>query len=146
MNQHKVEDVNEVIKYSKQKDTVSMYNPLQINITDDLSYEFTKYLIGIADTYHVDILKSVARERYDIPIDEALDLLQQSDFKMASIKIVHQPFMQIHEYEKWEDGYIEGFVRYSVENLYDLFIWSYIEMKYLKDILEKFKDNLIYWK
>lgn len=147
MNKQKIEDINDVIEYSKQRNSDHVYYPLQINITDDLSYELTKYLVDIADIYWVDILRFVARERHDIPIEDALDLLKHSGFKMAGIKIIHYPIMTMREYEKWEDGYIEGFVRYSAKSTNkDLFIWTYIRMKHLRNILEKFKDNLIYWK
>lgn len=47
--------------------------------------------------------------------------------------------------KKAPDGYLEGFIRMDGDKIdhNEFFIWMYIPMKYLRPILEEFKDYLV---
>ena len=64
----------------------------------------------------------------------------------VGIKIVHHPIMPTRDWDTWESGYIEGFVRTSVNDEPDYFIWTYIRMEHLQSILEKYQEHFRYYK
>jgi hypothetical protein len=69
-------------------------------------------------------------------------LSQIDSYSMAGIKVNHLPMYDFHEYDKWEGGYIEGFLR-TMTNV-DYFIWTYTKMEHLEDIVTKFQHSLRY--
>ena len=63
----------------------------------------------------------------------------------VGIKIVHHPLMPTRDWDTWEGGYIEGFVRTSVRDEPDYFIWTYIRMEHLQPILERYQEYFRYY-
>jgi hypothetical protein len=122
------------------------YN-LQINVIDNADdRSFTEYLISIADEHRCDELKSWHRETTDVSASEILELTTAESSLLSGIKLYYKSMMGLHSYQKWEGGYIEGFLRVSPKGKPDYFIWSFIRMDKLKDILTTFAGKLTYTK
>ena len=136
------------VNYQSESDR---YHSPQLNTVDNsVNAEFITYLWSIADIKRIDALggtesKSGLR-RYDIS-----DLVQFEDVIVmaptglaAGIKVTKYPLSKIMSYDRWENGYIEGFIRMDSDDprFDEYFIWTYIKMDKLRDILEKFGDKL----
>jgi len=104
----------------------------QINFegNDEQMKSYMKFLVDNADLCWTDILDcsvSFARQRSDKTPEEVIDMIDRS---FCGIKIVREPLFKMREYEKWEGGYINGFLRAR-----DYFIWTYHKMDKLDLIL-----------
>ena len=136
------------VNYQSESDR---YQSPQLNTTDNsVNGEFITYLWNIADIKRIDALggtesKSNLR-RYNIS-----DLVQFEDVIVmaptglsAGIKVTKYPFTKIMDYDRWPGGYIQGFIRMDSNDprFGEYFIWTYIKMDKLRDILEKFGDKL----
>jgi hypothetical protein len=127
------------------------YHSPQLNTIDNsVNAEFITYLWSIADIKRIDALggtesKSGMR-RYDISdLVEFEDIIHMAPTGLAAgIKVTKYPLSKLMYYDRWENGYIEGFIRMDSDNprFGEYFIWTYIKMDKLKDILEKFGDKL----
>jgi len=62
----------------------------------------------------------------------------------CGIKVVKYPIGTLMEYQQWPGGYIEGFIRMDSDDprFGEYFVWTYIKMQRLQDILEKFEGKL----
>jgi hypothetical protein len=62
----------------------------------------------------------------------------------AGIKIVKYPLSSWTEYDQWPGGYIEGFIRMDSDDkrFGEYFIWTYIKMDKLENIINRFEDKL----
>ena len=120
--------------------------------TSNKSYneEFITYLWEIAEIKRIDALggtesKSGIR-RYDISDKVNFeDIIHMSPTGISTgIKIVKYPMFKMLDYETWPGGYIEGFIRMDSDDrrFGEYFIWTYIKMYRLKDIIEKFQNKL----
>ena len=97
--------------------------------------EFVKFLVDNANILKIDILDctiSFARQSSDKTAEEVINMIDDS---FCGIKIVKEPLFKLNEYEKWEGGYIEGFLRVGSDP--DYFIWTYHKMDKLDLILNK---------
>lgn len=108
----------------------------QVNFkgTEEEIKDFMRFLIDNSESAHVDILDcsiSWARQTIDMPFEEVLDMIKNSS--MASIQINREPMFKMRDYEKWEGGFIEGFLRTMTTP--DYFIWTYHKMSELNNIL-----------
>lgn len=141
-----IDDIDEFIEYTKELYETDKYVNIQIDIGNNkYDKEFTEYLVNIAEQVRCDELKSFARQSTDIPVNEIIEKITEENSLKAGIKVIHKPLMKIHDYHLWEDGYIEGFIRICPKGEPDYFIWTYIRMNHLKDILNKYKDKLIFY-
>jgi len=113
------------------------YRPLQLDIDGDRNKEFMEYLISISDIVSLQELTGIQRQNTEK--DKDFILSQIDSHSTAGIKVVHLPMYNFHEYDKWEGGYIEGFLR--TMSRVDYFIWTYTRMEHLEDLLTKFKDS-----
>lgn len=120
------------------------YSP-QIEILDKTKMaDFLLFLNSIEDQSRVDELGGRDNVRR-YTIDKKLaDIIHRANTSIAcGIKAVMHPLMELHDYEKWEGGYIEGFARMDADQKFiDWFYWSYLRMERLPSILKKFEDHL----
>lgn len=138
--------IEKTIQYCNDYCIKNPYHSPQINIVgSDIISEFLEYLEELSEISEVHELggKSGMR-RY--PIDKKLnDIIHQAHTSIGcGIKVIKKPIHSLMSYEKWEGGYIEGFARMDsdVQHI-EWFHWTYIRMKHLKNIIEKFENNLI---
>jgi hypothetical protein len=139
---HKIDDVNKVIQYSFDINNLDNWRSLQMNIMNNKT-ELIKFCEKFSKETKVEELKGFQRESTDKSFDWVVNL-NTDKYSVCGIKITHFPKMRIHEWEKWEDGYIETFLRTSHE-MTDYFIWQYIPMKHLTEILTEFKDDFVFY-
>jgi hypothetical protein len=133
-----------------QCDRDKYHNP-QIR-TSNKSYneEFITYLWEIAEIKRIDALGGTESKsgfrRYDISNKVNFeDIIHMAPTGISTgIKIVKYPMAKMLDYETWTGGYIEGFIRMDSDDrrFGEYFIWTYIKMDKLRDILEKFGDKL----
>jgi hypothetical protein len=133
-----------------QCDRDKYHNP-QIR-TSNKSYneEFIIYLWEIAEIKRIDALGGTEAKsgfrRYDISDKVNFeDIIHMASTGISTgIKIVKYPMAKMLDYETWPGGYIEGFIRMDSDDrrFGEYFIWTYIKMDKLRDILEKFGDKL----
>ena len=129
--------IQKFIQHTKEINLLDRYHPLQLNVDGDRNKEFMEYLISISDI--VSLQELTGFQRQNTEKDKDFILSQIDSDSMAGIKVVHFPMHGFHEYDKWEGGYIKGFLR--TMSRVDYFIWTYARMEHLEDILIKFKDS-----
>lgn len=137
--------INYVIRKSFEIEAANPYYHVQLNIesTDPaLNLEFQKHLVSLADKYFLDELCYILREPTNKTLEEIYDLLLHSDWIFSGICIVNHSMFKIYEWESWDDGYVEGYCRFSAQDGKDYFIFSYIRMKHLQDILTRWINEL----
>ena len=120
--------------------------------TRDNSYneEFIKYLWEIADIKDIHALGGTEAtegiRRYSINDKvEFRDIIHMAPTAIVcGIKIVKYPLGTIMEYQNWPGGYIEGFIRMDSDDprFGQYFIWTYIKIEKLMDILNRFVNKL----
>ena len=133
-----------------QCDRDKYHNP-QIR-TSNKSYneEFITYLWEISEIKRIDALGGTESKsgfrRYGISDKVNFeDIIHMAPTGISTgIKIVKYPMAKMLDYETWTGGYIEGFIRMDSDDrrFGEYFIWTYIKMDRLKDIVEKFRDKL----
>ena len=118
-------------------------NHMQLNVIDpNHNREFIKYCISKSYEWWLQELTGFQREKTDKDLEFILDRVSDG---LSGIKIIHKPLFKIHDYEKWDDGYIQLFTRTSRKEEPNYFIWGIIRMRHFKDILEKFTGRLSYF-
>lgn len=133
--------VDKILTIIDQNTNLYGYTPQIETIDSKFNKEFTKYLVSISEYHIVDQLKGIKRESVNLKISEIEHLFNNGI--SCGIKVEPEPRMRVSEYEMWDDGYIEGFIRTMGE--IDFFVWSYIKMDKLKTIIEQYKDKLQMW-
>ena len=127
------------------------YQTPQLNTTDKrFNEEFTRFLWEIAEVKNIDALGGTEAKpgmrRYSI--DELVDfedIVHMAPTGIAcGIKVCKYPMGSYMEYQTWPGGYIEGFIRMDSDNprFGEYFVWTFIRMEKLKDILEKFDGKI----
>ena len=145
--------IEEIIEYTKKLAEFDPYRQPQIEILNkngrgksELNGPFLEYLNSIAYKSWVDELGGESNHRRTTTDLEIKDIVHQAHTGIAcGIKVVHKPRCTLWEWEKWEDGYLEGFCRMTADEEVkesEWMTWLYIEMSYLKEILTKFQDDL----
>ena len=129
--------IQKFIQRTMDVNALDRFHPLQLNVDGDRNKEFMEYLISISDIARLQELTGFQRQNTEK--DKDFILSQIDSDSMAGIKVVHLPMYKFHEYDKWEGGYIEGFLRTFSRPHY--FIWTYARMEHLEDLLTKFKDS-----
>lgn len=125
----------------------------QINVINrSIFKEFMKFCNKLAEKQIIDELGGIPEgetkrefiRRYPINIPFETVIENAETGTVCGIKIVPNPTIKMNDYENWDGGYIEAFIRMNGnEDYVDWFVWQYIKIKHLKTILNKFKDNLI---
>lgn len=137
--------VNNIIDLINHNSIVDKYYQPQIEIIDKTkNADFLIFCDKLSDFTFVDELggKSYTR-RYRI--DKNLnDVIHKADTGIScGIKVIKNPLIKLSEWEEWEDGYIEGFIRMDSDiKGIEWFVWQYIKMSKLSIILNEFKDDL----
>ena len=135
-----IQDIQKFIQHTMDTQAIDRYHPVQVNVDSDKTREFMEYLISVSDVVKLQELTGIQRQSTDK--SQEFILSQIDSYSMAGIKVNHLPMYDFHEYDKWEGGYIEGFLR-TMTNV-DYFIWTYTEMEHLEDIVTKFQHSLRY--
>lgn len=140
---HNMNKTQQIIKKSYEVSS-DPYRSLQIDLKyNHLAREFMEHLISLADIVLRDELRSVHRTSTDKSVEWILNKIDhEDDLIPPGIKIVHNSRFTMAAYQQWEDGYIEGFLRIfgGLKNP-DYFIWTYIRIKHLEEVIEKWKDH-----
>lgn len=132
-----IHKINFISKFDK-------YQNYQIEINDNkINASFLKFLSNISDFIFIDKLESgdIRRKSENLSLD---DVIHKAETGIAcGIKVVKNPISNLYEWEKWEDGYIEGFCRMDSDNKdKEWFVFIYIKMENLKKILKSYEDHL----
>jgi hypothetical protein len=148
---NKIEKIEDVINQSFDLMKQNKYWNLQVETLDSkYNKEFLVYLKSLTDFVLIDGLGGdgeswMQRKNANKSFDDVIDY--SSSALKCGIKIVHNPIGSMCVWETWSNGYIEGFVRMDGDSDFnEYFIWLYIKMDHLKNILGKFKDKLGYYK
>lgn len=132
--------IEEFIQETKDVQLYYKYNPSQVNISPFMNRPFVEYLISVSDIIKLEELAGLQRQATEK--DKDFIVSQIDDSSVAGMRVNHIPIQDFNEYDKWEGGYIEGFLRTMTP--VDYFIWTYAKMDKLEGILNKFKDSLFY--
>lgn len=142
----KIENIDSFIQHTLDYQAINPMASVQCDIGDSKNdKEFVKYLCGIADVIIPQELTGMRREETDLTHEDIIELITPKNSLKSGIKINHKPYWKIREWEEWEEGYIEGFIRICPRDKPDYFIWTYIKMDHLRPLLEKWKDKLHYY-
>tara|TARA_R110000772_G_scaffold2410_2_gene8419 strand:- start:40060 stop:40890 length:831 start_codon:yes stop_codon:yes gene_type:complete len=134
-----IDSVEKTIQYTMDHNNMNPYHPVQINIKDtSKNEEFLRFCEKYSEFTNLEEIKGYNRSSSDKDFEY---IVSRSNGGVCGIKVNHSPQWKINEWEKWDDGYIENFVRTEE----DYFIWQYIPMKYLNEILTRFQNNLSYF-
>jgi hypothetical protein len=141
-------DILMKINWESEKDR---YQSPQIRTNkSEYNEEFIKYLWEIADIKRIDALGGTEAKdgmrRYNISdLVSFEDVIHMAPTGIAAgIKITKYPLSSWTEYDQWPGGYIEGFIRMDSDDkrFGEYFIWTYIKMDKLENIINKFEDKL----
>lgn len=142
--------VDKVIQRSLDYSARHRGNHMQIETDNKEAIEpFLRRLNDLAEVTRIDALGGRKAEsgwrrfKVDLSFEDVIGYCQTG--VRCGIKTYHYPMGKFDDWEKWEGGYIEGFVRMDGNEDYsELFIWTYIRMEHLATILEEFKNDLEY--
>jgi hypothetical protein len=140
----------EVVDRKKNGDFLSTFERMVYEYTEDTGED--PYVRGLL---RVDALGGESEYRR-YPIDKKLsDVIHMAHTGIAcGIKVVIEPVISVSEWEKWEGGYIEAFVRMDTDKKTrsetgqsEWFFWGYLPVSYLGELLESFdlKDYTVYY-
>ena len=135
-----IQDIQKFIQHTMDTQAIDRWHPVQVEVDSDKTREFMENLISVSDVVNLQELTGMQRQSTDK--SQEFILSQIDSYSMAGIKVNHLPMYDFHEYDKWEGGYIEGFLR-TMTNV-DYFIWTYTKMEHLEDIVTKFQHSLRY--
>jgi hypothetical protein len=141
-----VTDIEEVINYSLSYQAMNPHHQLQIEVINkEDNSEFLTFCHSIAEIEFVDELSGFQRKRSNTLKFEDVIGKAPTGIK-CGMKVNHFPQYKIDNWEKWEDGYIQVYIRMdSNVKGNEWFIWQYIRMKHLPEILNQFQDKLEYF-
>ena len=131
-------DIDQIIDMIKERSRLDIYYNPQFSFrgSAEQKKDFQTYLCDTAEVKWVDILKSIQREYSDMKVDQVIEMIEDDTF--MGIKVVYKPITTFSKWDRWEDGYIEGYLRTMTSP--DYFIWTYHKMGKLKSLLSDFPD------
>ncbi len=139
-----IQNVNDAILYLK---NMNIYWSPQIEtINNNVNTDFMSYLYSISEYSRVDYLdclKSWSRQKSHKNVEDVLPFIENST--KCGIKIITTPVFKLSEWEKWENGYIEGFCCFDIIDptiRITYFIWLYIKIGRLEEIIYKWGNEL----
>lgn len=141
--------IDYILQYIEEQSSINKYFTPQIEIggrekDKHMNAPFLAYLDTLSEKTIIDVLpgkSGLRRETTDLELKDVIQNAITAD--ICGIKVVKNPLSSFSEWDKWEDGYIEGFCRMDAdEKGKDWFVWMYIKMKHLRDILEIYEDYL----
>ena len=144
-------DIDALIKKIDDYSDRNRYWPIQIETVDNsFNEEMQRYLWDIAEIKDIDAIGGTeapkGARRYCITDKVGFeDVIHMAPTGMAcGIKVDKYPIGSLMEYQNWPGGYIEGFIRMESDDprFGEYFIWTYIKMERLKEILEKFEGKI----
>lgn len=140
-----------MMKEIEQMCAADRYQAPQIETTDkSYNEELQRYLWEIAEIKSIDALGGTeapsGMRRYGIDDKTSFEeIIHMAPTGIAcGIKVVKYPIGTLMEYQQWPGGYIEGFIRMDSDDprFGEYFVWTYIKMQRLQDILEKFEGKI----
>ena len=141
----------DMIKEIEAECAADRYSQPQINTTDNsTNAELTSYLWDIAEEKYIDAIGGTeapsGMRRYGISEKVGIeDIIHMAPTGIAcGIKVVKNPMGSYMRYQTWPGGYIEGFIRMDSDDprFGEYFVWTYIKMDRLAEILERFEGKL----
>jgi len=142
-----VTDTEEVINYSLSYQAMNPHHPIQIEVIEKSDYkEFLEFCHLLVEYEYIDELSGgFARKRSNTLKFE--DVINNSPTGLkCGMKVNHFPQWKMEEFEKWPDGYIQCYIRMdSNVKGNEWFIWQYIRMNHLEEILNQFQGKLEYF-
>lgn len=138
-------NVNDFIKNINIKSDLNNYYSPQIEIIEnDKMSDFLLFCDKISEYSFIDQIggiDDIIRYRVDKKLK---DVIHKSHTSIGcGIKIVKYPLSRLNNWDKWENGYIEGFARMdSDDKNIEWVVWQYIKMDKLEIILNEFKKHL----
>jgi len=140
-----VTDIEEVINYSLSYQAMNPHHPIQIEVIEKSEYkEFLEFCHQLAEYEFIDELSGFQRKRSTTL--KFVDVIDKATTGKCGMKVNHFPQYKMEEFEKWTDGYIQVYIRMDSDvKGNEWFIWQYIRMNHLKEILTKFQDKLEYF-
>ncbi len=158
----KIKNIEEFIKNSKRMFDFGdnyRYSGIQLNVEDNNTeniIDFLKFCQPLAVYFFIDALggpktsSDMRRETIDDrSFDDVIEQINHKDsFAFSGMKIFHKSSFSISPWEKWENGYIEIFLRTNAKTDTDyneLFIWMYIRIEHLEVILDNAKEYIRYF-
>lgn len=143
-----IENLQEYFEDLEKRHSPYHYNP-QIEIMDSkYNADFLNHCEQFSSYTYVDGLGGKGKSgfsRHNIPGKKLQDVIHMAETGIAcGIKIVANPIMKVQPYEKWENGYIEGFIRMDADDgeTHEWLVWQYIQMEKLDDVINPFRDKL----
>ena len=158
----KVENIKEFIEKTKELFEFPnhyIYSGVQMNVDrDNPKYiiDFLKFCEPLHEHLYIDALggrktkPSFTRERVDDrTFEDVIKQLNNKDvFCCSGLKIYHKSNFSIYDWESWEGGYIEIFLRTNAKtdpDYNELFIWMYIRIEHLETILKNAQEYICYF-
>lgn len=131
-------------------DVDKYYNAQIETIDNKYNTQFQTYLNSISEKTLIDGLGGSSAEssfrRYSISDKVSFeDVIHLSPTGIAcGIQFRKYPLSRINEWDKWDAGYIKGFIRMDSDDkrFGEIFIWHYIKADKLLDILSEFSDKI----
>ena len=135
-----IDEIDRLIETMEMTTSVFPYHAPQLHFDGDAQQirDFMRYMVNHSEHYRVDILKGIARESIGMLVSDVLQYVDDESF--AGIKVVYKPITTFSKWDRWEDGYIEGYLRTMTSP--DYFIWTYAKMSRLKAILADNTNHL----
>lgn len=144
----KISNIDDFLDYTKSYQKIHTLHSIQCDINDRKQHkDFISYLCNISDyiyTDEIDIYSSFRRVKSDLGHEELINKITSENSDKCGIKINNTPYFSMFEWETWENGYVEGFISIK-EKRKNYFIWTYVKMIHIKEILNKWKDYLVYF-
>ncbi len=141
------EGIEKFINYTLSYQTFNPYHPVQVDVIDPQYYEeFLELCHSLQEYEFIDELSGGwARKRSKTLKFE--DVIHKADTGIkCGMTVIHSPQYNMEFWENWEGGYIECFIRMDSDTKgNEWFIWQYIRMNHLNQIVEKMGDKLSYF-
>lgn len=158
----KIENVKEFIENSKKSFDFGdnhIYSGIQLNVEDsspEKIIDFLSFCKPLTEHLFIDALggpKTSSFMRRETIEDRSFEdvkkqINNEGSFIFSGMKIFHKSSYSISPWEKWDDGYIEIFLRTDAKtdpDYNELFIWMYIRIMHLEDILNQAKEYIRYF-
>ena len=116
-------------------------DPLTLRCENDegQAVEVCKGLIKYAEGIRVEL---VVGDRYEDTSKNEYDVLNIDDENaILNIVVSPKPVWNVHYYEKWEGGFIQGFYR-TTDGKEKYYVWTHVRTNYLKRIVEEYGQHL----
>lgn len=140
-----VTNPKELFDYSIAYQAMNPHHPIQVETIDpSINEEFMDYCHNLCEIEKVEELSGWARKPSSLKFEDVISKAPTAI--KCGMKINHFPQWKIDDWEKWENGYIQVYIRMDSDvKGNEWFVWQYIRMNHLDTILNQFVDRLEYF-